>query len=604
MSLVEALKESLTMTRLPAPEPFVFTGDPLKFIEWSTSFKALIETSCANSAHRLFYLKKYISGEALSVLEGTFYRSDDEAYTQAWEDLNKPYGHPFVVQRAFRGKLNSWPKIGSKESLRLREFSDFLISCKNAMPYVQGLRVLDDCEENQKILIKLPDWATTRWNRHVTKVLDEGKEYPGFAEFAEFVAEEARIACNPVSSLFALKAFEKPEKEQKRLKANVLATTKVTKTSKTSSAAQCNKAKTKMSSAWYKKQIECICCKESHFIYKCERFAAMPLEEKKKFVTENNMCFGCLRVGHFSKNCHQRANCNICRKSHPTPLHEDRVQVEKSETPPPEENTSAVSNNVTVDKSDRTSMIVPVWLSCAKGNKQETLVYALLDTQSSNTFIDQGICERIQAVTEPVKLKLTTITDKGSVVPSHRMSGLRVGGYHSQEYIGLPPTYTREYIPVEQNSIPTCNTAKAWPHLHSIAKEMPNLLDCPAALLIGYDCARALKPRKVIAGNDYDSYAVKTDLGWSIVGSTQSWSNVRDVTGSCHRVAVKELPSITPSSVLKVLETDFTDTNPKEGNISQEDIQFLQLLNENVHYNGEGHLEMPLPFQTTSATSK
>ncbi|XP_029967095.1 uncharacterized protein LOC115402712 [Salarias fasciatus] len=82
VALVQALKDSLTMTRLPAPEPFTFSGDPLKFIEWSTCFKALIETSCVDPAHRLFYLKKYISGEALTVLEGTFYRSDEEAYTQ------------------------------------------------------------------------------------------------------------------------------------------------------------------------------------------------------------------------------------------------------------------------------------------------------------------------------------------------------------------------------------------------------------------------------------------------------------------------------------------------------------------------------------------
>lgn len=166
--LVQALKESLAMTRLPAPEPFVFTGDPLKFTEWSTCFKALVETSCTDPARKLFYLKKYISGEALSVLEGTFYRSDEEAYKQAWDALNKRFGHLFVVQRAFRGKLSTWPKIGPKDSLKLREFSDFLISCKNAMPHVQGLRVLDDCEENQKLLLKLPDWVTTSWNRHVT----------------------------------------------------------------------------------------------------------------------------------------------------------------------------------------------------------------------------------------------------------------------------------------------------------------------------------------------------------------------------------------------------------------------------------------------------
>ncbi|XP_057678097.1 uncharacterized protein LOC130907254 [Corythoichthys intestinalis] len=467
------------------------------------------------------------------------------------------------------------------------------------MPHVQGLKVLDDCEENQKILLKLPDWATTRWNRYVTKRLDEKKEYPSFVEFAEFVAEEARIACNPVSSLFALRTFDKPDKEQKRIKASVLTTTtKAVKSTKTTSTAQRNEEPSVIpSTGLNKRKFECICCKQSHFIYKCEKFAEMSLAERKRFVIENNMCFSCLRVGHIAKNCRQKASCNICRKNHPTPLHEDRQQVDKPERPPEEENVSAVSNNVKIDNIDRTSMIVPVWLSGASNNGHEILVYALLDTQSSNTFIVQDICEKIQAVTEPVKLKLTTMTDRGSVVQSQRVDGLKVRGYFSQEYIDLPTTYTRDYMPLEQNSIPTRETTKLWAHLQNISKEMPELLDCPAALLIGYDCARALKPRKVIPGNDYDPYAIKTDLGWSIVGSIKPWTSSVEVTGACHRISVKELPFITPSSMIRALEKDFLDTNPKEGTISQEDIQFLQILNGKINVNEEGHLEMPLPFR-------
>ena len=35
-SLVQAFKESLLMSKLLTPEPFVFTGDLLEFTEWST----------------------------------------------------------------------------------------------------------------------------------------------------------------------------------------------------------------------------------------------------------------------------------------------------------------------------------------------------------------------------------------------------------------------------------------------------------------------------------------------------------------------------------------------------------------------------------------
>ena len=101
-----------------------------------------------------------------------------------------------------------------------------------------------------------------------------------------------------------------------------------------------------------------------------------------------------------------------------------------------------------MDNGDRTSMIVPVWLSSAANNSPETLVYALLDTQSSSTFIDQDICEKLQAHTEPVKLKLSTMTDKSSIVNCHRVVGLKVRGYKLQEYIELPPAYTQEYIPL------------------------------------------------------------------------------------------------------------------------------------------------------------
>lgn len=92
------------------------------------------------------------------------------------------------------------------------------------MPHVAGLRVLDDCEENQKLLQKRPDWLTTCLNWHVTKALDEGTSYSGFDEYSGFVAEEARIACNPVSSLHAFKRIEETGKEQKHPKANILLT--------------------------------------------------------------------------------------------------------------------------------------------------------------------------------------------------------------------------------------------------------------------------------------------------------------------------------------------------------------------------------------------
>ena len=97
----------------------------------------------------LFYLKKYVSGPALKILEGAFYRNDKEAYNDAWSRLNSRYGQPFINQKAFREKLANWPRIGPKDAIGLREFSDFLNACQDAMSHVKGLHILNDSREQK-----------------------------------------------------------------------------------------------------------------------------------------------------------------------------------------------------------------------------------------------------------------------------------------------------------------------------------------------------------------------------------------------------------------------------------------------------------------------
>lgn len=41
------------------------------------------------------------------------------------------------------------------------------------MPHVKGLQILNDYQENQKLVSKLPDWAASRWNRQVTQALSQ-----------------------------------------------------------------------------------------------------------------------------------------------------------------------------------------------------------------------------------------------------------------------------------------------------------------------------------------------------------------------------------------------------------------------------------------------
>ena len=128
------------------------------------------------------------------------------------------------------------------------------------------------------------------------------------------------------------------------------------------------------------------------------------------------------------------------------------------------------------------------------------------------------------------------------------------------------------------------------------------MLDIDIGLLIGYNCSNALIPREVIAGESNEPFAVKTDLGWSIVGRI-SPSSVSETTGFCYRVSAREVPMMNPKDALNLLQSNFkgTNQNDKRACLSQDDIQFSEILEKGTHTNELSHLEIPLSCETTES---
>ena len=115
ISLMDTITDSVNFSRLPIPEPQVFDGDPLAYPSWKASFMTLIESKQIPPAERIYYMKRFLKGEAKEAVEALFYFDTEIAYKSAWAILEDRYGHPFLVAEAFRDKLDSWPKIGSSD---------------------------------------------------------------------------------------------------------------------------------------------------------------------------------------------------------------------------------------------------------------------------------------------------------------------------------------------------------------------------------------------------------------------------------------------------------------------------------------------------------
>lgn len=100
--LAQTTQDSITMKRLPMPEPTVFSGEPIHFIERKASFMTLIDQKGISAADKLNYFKKCVIGPARTCLEGTFFRNDGEAYQDAWKNLSEMARHLLFKEHSDR----------------------------------------------------------------------------------------------------------------------------------------------------------------------------------------------------------------------------------------------------------------------------------------------------------------------------------------------------------------------------------------------------------------------------------------------------------------------------------------------------------------------
>ena len=77
------LTEQLYISRIPVPEPPVFSGSPLEYAAGKSAFEILIENKRIPPTEKIHYLKRYLTGKARECVEGLFLFSTEEAYREA-----------------------------------------------------------------------------------------------------------------------------------------------------------------------------------------------------------------------------------------------------------------------------------------------------------------------------------------------------------------------------------------------------------------------------------------------------------------------------------------------------------------------------------------
>ncbi len=54
---------------------------------------------------KIYYLRRYVSGQAKKALDGYFLLGTESAYAAAWAILEERYGNSFIIAKSYRDKL-------------------------------------------------------------------------------------------------------------------------------------------------------------------------------------------------------------------------------------------------------------------------------------------------------------------------------------------------------------------------------------------------------------------------------------------------------------------------------------------------------------------
>ena len=334
---------------------------------------------------------------------------------------------------------------------------------------------------------------------------------------------------------------------------------------------------------------------------------------------------------------------NECGRNHPSILHdyhrESRIQTTSSNATQMQQNSSseqcirnesnysqieeeAVTHSVSavkhLDKQTISLCVVPVYLY-AKGHPERKFkVYAMLDSCSQGTFIAEDLIGNLNSArTRPTNITVKTINGEEST-PSIAINDLVVvcvdkfRDRYNESEIELPTAYTQSELPFGASETPSPAKLERWSHLKEILPFIPDIdQSIPAGLLIGGNCVKAVEPCDTIPSENGGPCAIRTKLGWCIVGPMDS--NGFQVTCNFIGSTVHSSGSNNPKSSLRHVYNDikddsihtfleemynieFVEDKSEKKSMSREDESFLNIMNNNISTNNN-HYVLPLPFR-------
>ncbi|XP_059820511.1 uncharacterized protein LOC132391399 isoform X1 [Hypanus sabinus] len=505
---------------------YQFDDKPENYRAWLSTFTNVIDGVQLSATQRLDLMAKWLGKESrdqVRRMRSVYINKPELALSEAWERLWERYGSPDIIERALYRRLENFPKVSAKDHFKLREFGDLLMEIQGAKEdgYSAGLVFLDTPSGIRPIVDKLPFGLQDKWLTVASEYKeDHDGRFPPFELLTRFVCKEAKRRNDPsLVGPGSSSIYTKPG----RSVSNVFNIDKPVSVLKTEALTTNNDP------GKY-----CPLHNKPHPLKACRMFREKPLEERTALLKEKRICFRCCSsTSHLARECTIAVKCPECGSpDHVEAMHPDlSPQTESAPSPPQQDGgegeahsrSIAVSTNCTEvcgqAQSSRSCSKICLTKVYPKGAKDKAIkAYVILDDQSNRSLVSPEFFKLFNIESERFPYYLKTCSGNMKT-QGRKAEGIQIESLDGKVVICLPPLLECNEIMNNRAGIPTPSAVLHQPHLHHIAKHIPELdPKAEILLLLGRDVIQVHKVRQQINGPLNAPFAQRLDLGWVVIG--------------------------------------------------------------------------------------
>ncbi len=562
---------------MPKRDCLMFNGNPMNYPRFIENFRINIEDREPNSRVRLAYLIQFCTSTAKEAISNCVILPEEEGYQKAKEILHNLFGQTHIIVCAYINKVTKGGIIKDGEGDKLLELARDMENCQINLNQLGCESEINAQSNLEKIVSRLPRYLQAEWAKEAFSILEKNK-VPTFADLTKYIIAKARLANSAFGQLIGSKPYDDKQQKQKR-------------TPKGASFATRGEWKT----------LNCYYCKKpGHMVEKCYSFCNQNSEARKDVVRKERLCNVCLCKGHFANQCRRKEHCLVaeCGQRHHSLLHpvqssiEKEIKVDKGEEKEGDRVPNETGNNHCISTGAGSPgvrlQVIPVKVRGIDGTR-EIETYALLDDGSDVSLCDDYIVKQLGISGVPTTFSLTTVNE-GAKENHGEEVRLFVSDLNGEEEVDITRAWTVNQLPISNRSIPKPDDAAEWTHLRGI--DFPELKNERVRIIIGSDVPEAHWVLEQRFGERKELYAVKTLLGWTLMGPT----GVK-ATREFQVNFIQNQDNILHKQVERLMQLDFSENDHHFGKgMLLEDQRALSIMESSVKKVGN-HYELALPWR-------